>query len=180
MLATLSRLQGLLGGEAALWGDDMLTLQLASASAAIENRCKRNFKKQRYTERISGYAGSKYVNLRNYPVHSVEFPSAWDYEILEDGRIYRAEGWPGGEHNIEVSYIGGYVLPGDATPEEPRTLPEPLEIACLLLTQTMLREPGIRSERVGNINVTYADAPADGRLPAAVESLILPYVGRWV
>lgn len=94
--------------------------------------------------------------------------------------MYREAGWPTGDHNIQVNYIGGYVLPGDATTDEPRTLPEPLELACLLFAQLLLRDPGIRSERVGNINVTYADTDADGRLPSAVESLILPYVGRWV
>lgn len=180
MLTTLSRLKGLLGSVADTWGDDMLTLQIASASASIENRCKRQFKKQQYTEQISGDGRSKYINLRNYPIHSVEFPSDWDYRLLDDGRVYREAGWPTGDHNIQVNYIGGYVLPGDATTDEPRTLPEPLELACLLFAQLLLRDPGIRSERVGNINVTYADTDADGRLPSAVESLILPYVGRWV
>ncbi|WP_339321379.1 phage gp6-like head-tail connector protein [Paenibacillus sp. FSL W8-0194] len=180
MLTTLDRLKGILGPQADVWGDDMLTLQIASASSTIENYCKRHFKKQRYSERVSGHSNSKYLNLRNYPIYSVELPSDWDFEVLDDGRLFRAEGWPQGEHNIQVSYIGGYVLPGDATEEEPRTLPEPLELACLLLAQQGLRDPSIRSERVGDISITYADAGEDGRLPGAVEALISPFVGRWV
>ncbi|UVI28173.1 phage gp6-like head-tail connector protein [Paenibacillus spongiae] len=182
MLTNLERLKRVLPKE--LYDpsqDDRLELDIAAASAAIENYCKRSFKKQLYTERVSGYETSKYINLRNYPVHSItEFSNAWEYEILDDGRIYCANGWPTGEHNIKVSYIGGYVLPGDATNEEPRTLPEPLELACLLYVQMLQRDPGIKSERVGNINVTYIDDDLGGRLPAPVVALISPYVGRWV
>lgn len=179
MLTMLDRLKGLLGAET--WGDEMLTLQIASASAAIENYCRRSFKKQSYTERVNGYATSRYINLRNYPIHRVtQIAIKSEYDIFDDGRLYCAAGWPAGERNIEVSYIGGYVLPGDATADEPRTLPEPLELACLLLIQMMLRDPAVRSERVGNINVTYADFDADGRLPGPVAALVAPYVGRWV
>ncbi|WP_440397189.1 phage gp6-like head-tail connector protein [Paenibacillus sp. SAF-054] len=173
-------MKGLLGLQADVFGDEMLTLQIASASSVIENRCKRQFKKQCYSERVSGDPRSKYINLRNYPVHSVEFPSGWEYEVLEDGRIFRSAGWPSGENNIDVSYIAGYVLPGDATEEDPRTLPEPLELACLLLAQHGLRDPAIKSERVGDISVTYSDSPEEGRLPTAVDALISPYIGRWV
>lgn len=179
MLTTLERLKSLLGSQAESWGDEMLLLQITAASISIENRCKRSFKKQRYTEKISGHA-SKYINLRNYPIHQVEFPSDWEFEILEEGRIYKRDGWPIGSHNIEVSYIGGYVLPSDATVDEPSTLPEPLEIACLLLSQQLLRDPSIRSERVGDISVAYADPFENGSMPQSVESLISAYVGRWV
>lgn len=175
MLTTIERLKSLLPGVP----EDLLKLQAAAASAAIEHYCKRSFRKQSYSERISGYATSKYINLRNYPVHSVtEIPSAWDFELLDEGRLYRSHGWPAGEHNIAVSYIGGYVLPEDATEDEARTLPEPLELACLLYTQMLMREPGVKSERVGNISVSYADDKES--LPFAVVSLITPYVGRWV
>ncbi|QCT02719.1 hypothetical protein E6C60_2004 [Paenibacillus algicola] len=180
MLTTLPRLKGLLGPPVDAMGDEMLMLHIASASSAIEKRCKRRFKKQRYTERISGDRKSKYINLQNYPVHDIELPSDWNYEVLEDGRVYRAEGWPVGDHNITVSYTGGYVLPGDASEEQPRTLPESLELACLLLCQIMIRTPGIRTERVGDLSVTYEDSGFDGCLPRPVESLITGYVGRWV
>lgn len=175
MFTTLERLKDLLPGIP----EEMIKLQAGAASAAIENYCKRSFRKQAYTERISGYSTSKYINLRNYPVHSVsEVPSDWEFEILEEGRLYRSQGWPTGEYNISVSYIGGYVLPEDATADDARTLPEPLELACLLYTQMLIREPGVKSERVGDISVTYGDD--NGNLPSSVIALISPYVGRWV
>ncbi|CAH1190315.1 hypothetical protein PAECIP111893_00271 [Paenibacillus plantiphilus] len=177
MLTTVERLRGIMPEMSEL--DDLLMLQIAAASAAIENYCKRSFRKQSYSERISGHVTSKYINLRNYPVHTiVEIPSVWDYEILDEGRLYRPHGWPTGDHNISISYIGGYVLPKDATEENPRTLPEALELACLLYSQVLLRSPGVKSERVGDISVGYTDDSSS--LPPAVISLISPYVGRWI
>ncbi|BFH10690.1 phage gp6-like head-tail connector protein [Paenibacillus melissococcoides] len=184
MLTTLERLKGLLGPEAETWGDDMLMLHIASVSAAIENYCKRNFKKQLYTERVSGYASSRYINLRNYPVHQItQISAVSDYDILDDGRLYCPAGWPTGDHNIEVSYIGGYVLPSDAMPDEPRTLPEPLEIACLMYAKSLCERQfipvGIQKEQLGEMSVTYAQQQTDKDMPPVVTALITPYVGRW-
>ncbi|WP_242403703.1 phage gp6-like head-tail connector protein [Paenibacillus pini] len=158
--------------------DDVLSLQLSAATIGIEARCKRSFRKQEYTETISGFHNSKYINLRNYPIHSISALNVEDYQIIDEGRVYRSLGWPQGEHNITVSYIGGYVLPCDATEYDPRTLPEPLELACLLYAQLLMRSPGVKSERVGDISVGYSD-DSEG-LPPAVISLISPYVGLWV
>lgn len=174
MLSTLERLKGLLPEVP----DDLLLLQAAAASISIEQYCKRSFRKQEYIERISGFRNSNYINLRNYPVHSITELNVTGYEILDDGRIYRSCGWPAGEHNLTAKYIGGYVLPGEETTESLRTLPEPIELACLLYTQMLLRTPGIKSERVGDISVTYGDDNAN--LPSSVIALISPYVGRWV
>ncbi|WP_289142909.1 phage head-tail connector protein [uncultured Brevibacillus sp.] len=161
--------------------DETLSLLIASASQAIENHCKRSFRKQLYTERMSGHP-SPYLNLRNYPIHHIEEVRAdqilGDYEEIGDGRVYRDRGWPIGEHNISVTYLGGYVLPSEATKEEPRTLPESIELACLLYIQMIGRNPGAKSERVGDISVTYSDDSE--ALPAPVAALLTPYVGRWV
>ncbi|WP_010500652.1 hypothetical protein [Paenibacillus elgii] len=181
MLATLERLKGLLQEE---HGQDELSLHLMAASQAIESFCKRSFRKQQYTERMSGYK-SDYINLRNFPVASVESLTGQtgeitDYEILSEGRLYRRNGWPIGKHNIQVTYTGGYVLPGDATPDNPRTLPESIELACLFLAKTTFSgQLGVAGERFGDYSVTYI--VKDGfELPGAVISLISPYVGRWV
>lgn len=173
MLTTIDKLKESLGIPV----DDhnfngTLLLRIAAASQAIETYCKRSFRKQQYTERVSGYRNSKYINLRNYPVHEIiECPLA-DYMILEEGRLYRSNGWPVGEHNLLIRYIGGYVLPGDATVDAPQTLPESLELACILYAQTMQRQPGVSSERVGDISVSYANEEG---LSSAVEALISPY-----
>ncbi|MHA6481067.1 head-tail connector protein [Paenibacillus sp. strain BS8-2] len=176
MLATLERLKGIMPEMEG--NEDLLTLQIAAASASIEQYCKRSFRKQEYAERISGYASSKYINLRNYPVHEIKGINVEGYELLDEGQLYRRGGWPCGDHNVTVSYIGGYVLPGEETTNDPRTLPKPLELACLLYAQMLLRSPGVKSERVGDISVTYADERTS--LPPVVVALISPYVGRWV
>ncbi|MGG0756261.1 head-tail connector protein [Brevibacillus laterosporus] len=161
--------------------DETLSLLIAAASQAIESHCKRSFRKQLYTERMSGYS-SRYLNLRNYPIHQIEEVRAdqilGDYEEIGEGRLFRAKGWPIGEQNISVTYIGGYILPGEATGEEPYTLPESIELACLLYIQMIGRNPGAKSERVGDISITYNDESQ--ALPAPVAALLTPYVGRWV
>ncbi|MDR4997887.1 phage gp6-like head-tail connector protein [Brevibacillus parabrevis] len=182
MLTTLAKLKRVMQISAEDTSmDENLLLLIASASQSIENHCKRSFRKQRYTERMSGQS-SLYLNLRNYPIHQVEEIRAGQildsYEDIGDGRLYRKQGWPIGEHNISVTYTGGYVLPGDATESEPRTLPESIELACLLYIQMLGRNPGTKSERVGDISVTYSDDSQ--ALPAPVSALLTPYVGRWV
>ncbi|KMZ43980.1 MULTISPECIES: hypothetical protein [Bacillales] len=182
MLTTLTRLKGVMQlppEDTSM--DETLLLLAAAASQAIENHCKRSFRKKVYTETLSGH-DSLYLNLRNYPIHHIEEVRAEtvlaDYKEIGDGRLYRANGWPIGEHNITVTYSGGYVLPSEATEAEPRTLPESIELACLLYMQMIGRNPGVKSERVGDISVTYGDDSQ--ALPAPVAALLTPYVGRWV
>lgn len=180
MLSSLARFKGLLGPEADIFADDELIMLLKAASNAIERHCMRSFKRQEYTEYLNGHQNSPYLNLRNYPVHKVLLVKSEDsviddgYKCFENGRLYRADGWPQGCHNIEVTYVGGYVLPSDETSENPRTLPEDIEIACILYAQILSRNHGVKSERVGDISVTYDDSGND--LPASVQALIHPYV----
>lgn len=183
MLTTVERLKNAMGVQGDALEDELLQIQIAASSQAIENYCKRSFKLQSYTERHSGNSRSSYINLRNYPVESIEEVATTgnpvgDYELLEEGRIYCSSGWPAGEHNIKVTYTAGYVLPVDATMDKPRTLPEVLELACIFHAQWMLRSPGVTAERVGDISVNYS-AEGEG-LPPTVVSLVSPYVGRWV
>ncbi|MNL54722.1 hypothetical protein D3C87_1780750 [compost metagenome] len=91
---------------------------------------------------------------------------------MEEGILYRLDGWPEGDRAIMISYTAGYVLPNDATTDEPATLPETLEFACIMLAKHLLREPGVTSERVGDISVTYAAE----EMPVAVQSLIAPHI----
>jgi hypothetical protein len=183
MLTTVERLKSMAHIAEGAATDDDLRLQIIVASQQIESRCKRSFRKQVYQERVSGDSRSKYLNVRNYPVYDVlllesEAGSIAEYEILDEGRLFRKSGWPSGEHNLSITYEGGYVLPGDDTPDNPRTLPEALEYACILLVQHLQRRPGVKSERVGDISVTYSDEETD--LPAPVLALITPFVGNWV
>ncbi|TCZ76173.1 phage gp6-like head-tail connector protein [Paenibacillus albiflavus] len=180
MLTTLEKVKKVLSVEDDSQ-DGTLTLQILAASQAVENHCKRSFRRQTYIEIHSG--GWNYISLRNYPV--IEITSIKNgnepvngYQILSDGMVYRDK-WPSGAHNLTVTYEAGYVLPSEATTDNPRTLPEAVELACIFLVQHFVNTPvGVKSERVGDISVSYSDY--EGELPAVVISLLNPYVGRWV
>ncbi|MCE5168521.1 phage gp6-like head-tail connector protein [Paenibacillus profundus] len=168
--------------------DDELRLYLMVATQSIEKHCKRTFRKQTYTEQLNGYDDSPYVNLRNYPIHKVisimsRHGEITDYESVGDGRLFRSNGWPNGKHNLTVTYVGGYVLPGEETDTAPRTLPETLEFACILYAQSLhdrqFIPSGVQTERLGEMSVTYAHQQSEKDMPPTVISLINPYVGRW-
>lgn len=118
-----------------------------SASAWIETITGRKFGKQTYIDRYVSY-GTQELVLRQYPIRSVEYvkdikagynidPAGYDFLMFGDiGILYRDEGWlmrgyPGGLANdymllsryLEVKFTAGYVLPKDATPDEPSDLP---------------------------------------------------------
>lgn len=178
MLTTLAKARLLGVDPAGDMPDAELTALLTVASAAIEEKCRRRFKLQQYTGRVNGMRG-QYLYLPNYPVHSIsiyEKPDLpfTDVETLDNGIFFRYCGWPGGERGLSVTYTAGYVLPGDATEDNPSTLPETLEYACVLMAKHLQREPGVTSERVGDISVAYAAAEAD--MPMAVKALIAPHV----
>ncbi|NQX67976.1 phage gp6-like head-tail connector protein [Paenibacillus alba] len=185
MLTSVEKVKNLMSiPEGDFTTDGDFLLQIMAASQAIENYCKRSFRKQAYSERVNAGAGSKYIVLRNYPVISIETATVpngpiTDFDIAEDGLVFRASGWPSEERSVRVDYTAGYVLPGEETTDLPRTLPEVIEFACIMLVQQWIRSPiGVKSERVDNINITYSDDT--GSLPPAVIALINPYVGRWV
>lgn len=168
MLTTLDRLKNTV--KIAFLEDDQLVFLIRAASADILRYLDRPLERQSLTETLNGSSSSKFLNLSLYPVQSVTSVQAWT-EIIQDsvlvkesGRLYRAKGWPAGVLNIVVSYDGGYVLPG----EEGADLPEDIELACILRVQELMRQPGVTSERVGDISVTYEG----GEMSSAVRSLL--------
>lgn len=183
MLTTLSRAKSMFGIPDDDQSRDLeLTLLISAASGAIENYCRRSFGLKQYQEeKYDGIKGNN-LSLQQYPIREISSVAICnslitDYEvIMERGMLFRANGWIAGQRNIAVTYTAGYVLPDDATEENPSTLPEPLELACLLYAQMLQRQPGVTAERVGDLSVTYAN---DGiGLPSPVKSLISPY-RRW-
>lgn len=160
---------------------------LSASSSAIEAYCRRMFGYQAYIGGKYDGANGSYLLLGNYPIHSVSLlqfgnqdPELEDsYEIVaENGMLYRKGGWPCGIRFITVSYTAGYTLPGADPIEGVPKLPESLEMACILLAQTLQRMPGVTAERVGDIAVSYASNEGEG-LPFAVKALINPF-RRWV
>lgn len=183
MLTTIEKAKSMLGIPA---DDDsaegQLTLYLAAATSAIETYCRRSFRLQEYNDRKHDGTSGRYLLLQGYPILQVskvqiDGVDIMDYEIVSDkGMLFRKDGWCAADRQITLTYTAGYVLPGDATADNPQTLPEALELACILFCQTLMRTPGVTSERVGDLAVTYANE-GDG-LPSAVKSLVIPHKRR--
>ncbi|AYB36801.1 phage gp6-like head-tail connector protein [Brevibacillus laterosporus] len=180
MLTTLVKAKKLMGIPAENETRDVEIFAFLSASStAIENYCRRSFGLHEYKSQKYDGGRSKYLLLKNFPVHSVSRVQIHkmeikDYEIIDDkGMLFRTTGWQAKEREISISYIAGYVLPADGTEENPCTLPEPLELACILYCQTLMRTPGVSTERVGDISVSYTNEGEN--IPFAVKSLINPY-----
>jgi hypothetical protein len=183
MLTTIEKAKSLLGIQAEDGSSDgQLSLYLAAATSAIETYCRRSFRLQEYMDRKHDGTRGKYLLLEGYPILQVsevqlDGVDISDYETAsEKGMLFRKDGWCAADRQITLSYTAGYVLPGNASAENPQTLPESLELACILFCQTLMRTPGVTSERVGDLAVTYANE-GDG-LPSAVKSLVDPY-RRW-
>ena len=119
-----------------------------SASAWIETITGRKFGKATYTHRYVA-PGAQELVLTQYPIRAVEYvrdtengvdiaPGSYAFTMTGDvGVLYRDEGWVfrgyvGGLANdyiaprryLEVKFTAGYVLPKDATEDEPSDLPE--------------------------------------------------------
>lgn len=176
MLATLKKAKSFMGVAEDDPSQDLVILSaLKAASAAIERECNRSFEYKPYRQTLDG-SGTQFLRLRNFPIHSVSLLKVQgkEQEIdsftieSENGMLFRRSGWPCGTRVIEVEYLAGYHLPSEQEGAEPFALPENLQLACIMLAQILLRSPGVKSERVGDISVTYDD----GGLPDVVKSLI--------
>ncbi len=162
-LTTLERAKSFLGiAPEDTSSDEALYFSINTVSALIEKYCNRVFKRSLFNESIQGRGGMKLI-LRNYPIESVSFVTINDEEIdlqsirvmSDEGMLYRPSGGfsarvrggtfmhPGPDelyHNIYVEYTAGYVLPKDATDDNPRTLPFDIELACLRMMAVAKRD----------------------------------------
>lgn len=178
MLATLKTAKQFMGVPDDDKSQDPLILAaLKAASAAIEREANRSFEYKQYRQTLDG-SGTQFLRLRNFPIQSVSMlkmkgvEQAADSFVIEseNGMLFRRSGWPCGARIIEVEYMAGYILPSDEAGAEPVTLPENISLACILYAQMLMRTPGVASERVGDISVTYRDDGND--LPMAIKALI--------
>lgn len=148
--------------------DARLTRMIAAASDAIEAYCQRPFGKATVTEKYQP-SGTPLLCLNRTPILSItqvkydgavidadsyEIEDAaagllrkkygvWPAADLAVGGSASQDGVPGtGRKLIEVTYVGGYVLPKDATNETPRTLPYTIEQACLMTVTQLAWKKG--------------------------------------
>ncbi len=129
--------------------DMVIELLINRASAWIERQIGRHLGKHAYLQWYDA-DGQQELVVDEYPIVKVEYvkeegklvdPSCYDYSQHGNvGVIYRDEGWLKAGYRkglaydivapkrvIEVSYTAGYVLPKDATEDDPQTLPADLE-----------------------------------------------------
>lgn len=127
----------------------IVELLINKASSWIERQTGRHLGKRSYHQWYDADGQQELVTVE-YPIISVEYvkeegrlvnPNRYDYSQTGDvGVIYRDEGWLKAGYRkglaydivapkrvIEVSYTAGYILPKDATDDEPQTLPADLE-----------------------------------------------------
>lgn len=129
--------------------DLTIELLINKASSWIEHMTGRHLGKQSYHQWYDA-DGSQELVLIEYPIISIESikeegklvdPRRYDFgQTGHIGVVYRDEGWlragwrcglaydiVAPKRVIEVEYTAGYVLPKDATEENPQTLPADLE-----------------------------------------------------
>lgn len=126
-----------------------LTQLINAASAWLETKLGRKLGRQTYDEPHFG-TGTQRLVLNQYPIISIRHirdnrtgAEITGYDFVEEGEIgvvYREDGWTyyghiGGlsydyvapRRYLTVNYTAGYVLPKDATEDDPCTLPADLE-----------------------------------------------------
>ena len=141
-LTTLPALKAALGMSDEDISSDSLLIQLINrASTSVERALGRKLRRSDYVERLKG-TGSQYLLVEHYPiVHVASIKQAGEeidpglYDIATQGNagvICKDDGWTyygypqgltgdpvTGSRNIEVKYTAGYILPWEATEEEP-------------------------------------------------------------
>ena len=151
-LTTLERLKLALGISADdVADDDFLILLINSASSWLERQLGRKLGRNDYEETYQPSGRQKQL-VKNYPItkiYQIDFgrqvidASLYvfdDVGLGEYGIIWKDDGWPyqgyqaglaydvvAVSRNLTIKYQAGYVLPKDATPDNPSTLPADLE-----------------------------------------------------
>ena len=147
--------------------------------------------KNTYREFYEADGQQELVTLK-YPIVSVDYimengrlvpPELYDYgQTANIGVIYRDDGWLRAgyrrglandiiesKRNIEVRYTAGYVLPKDATDEEPQTLPADLEgLVWDMVSQAYVNmlngSQGLKSFSISDVSWTFDKSTPDAWL----------------
>ena len=167
----------------------LIELLINKASSWVEQKVGRPLGKNTYREFYEADGQQELVTLK-YPIVSVDYimengrlvpPELYDYgQTANIGVIYRDDGWLRAgyrrglandiiesKRNIEVRYTAGYVLPKDATDEEPQTLPADLEgLVWDMVSQAYVNmlngSQGLKSFSISDVSWTF-----DKSTPAA-------------
>ena len=169
----------------------LVELLVNKASSWVEQQVGRSLGKNTYREFYEADGQQELVTLK-YPIVSVDYvkeagrivpPELYDYgQTANIGVIYRDDGWLRAgyrrglandiietKRNIEVCYTAGYVLPKDATDEEPQTLPADLEgLVWDMVSQAYANmqngSQGLKSFSISDVSWTFDKSTPDAWL----------------
>lgn len=169
----------------------LVELLINKASSWVERQVGRPLGKSAYREFYDADGQQELVTLK-YPIISVDYgkeagrlvpPELYDYgQTANIGVIYRDDGWLRAgyrrglandiietKRNIEVCYTAGYVLPKDATDEEPQTLPADLEgLVWDMVSQAYANmqngSQGLKSFSISDVSWTFDKSTPDAWL----------------
>ena len=169
----------------------LVELLVNKASSWVEQQVGRPLGKNTYREFYEADGQQELVTLK-YPIISVDYvkeagrlvpPERYDYgQTANIGVIYRDDGWLRAgyrrglandiietKRNIEVCYTAGYVLPKDATDEEPQTLPADLEgLVWDMVSQAYANmqngSQGLKSFSISDVSWTFDKSTPDAWL----------------
>lgn len=160
--------------------DTVLMLFINGGSSAVEKYTGRRFKQGTYVEKYDGDGESQELYLDGAPIDtvtSVKIASVViapaDYTVYTNYILLNDAEWPAGRKNIEVSYIGGFVLPKDETDVLARTLPFDVELATLKVVAGMFNRKdaeGINRSNSGGMSADFGTVFND-----EVKGLLKPY-----
>ena len=172
------------------------------ASSYIETMTGRKFGRQSYQENHYG-SGSQELCLEQYPIVEIEqivdsvsktkiAPES--YSISEYGHIgvvYRDEGWlyegyiaglandkVAGKRYLQVSYTAGYILPKDATEENPSDLPYDLQFVVWQMVEQQWQIASNGANGLSAFSISDISWTFDKELNSQVQEVIGRYM-RW-
>ena len=195
-LTTLTKARSYLGLGTDTSKDTDIEDLIERASDFLKSQTNRNFAKANYTEKKEGNNTDR-IMLENYPVtaitsctyNDVALTLDTDYELeAAAGILYKEDLWyktgvyagladriAFAKKNITVVYTAGYVLPGAATAQIPRTLPYDIEEACIQLVQFYFKTD------ISNFSTVFGEGGQVFRpsaLPSHVKLIINNYKKR--
>lgn len=149
-LTTLAKLRARLNIQSAYTeADTVLESLIDQASAAIESNCNRLFKSRTYTAEVLNGSGSNILLLPQYPVSniaslvddSITYVVADYYLYANEGKIVlKYAKFSNTPQAIIVTYTAGY-----------STIPDDLEMACLILAGNYFRATPLNRELFGDV-----------------------------
>lgn len=173
--------------------------EINSMSDYLERYCGRKLKSQTYTDEPYSGTGRQLLLLRQWPVTALTAVKVsgtlinppTDYSMSDEdakrGQIFAPNGWSYdgalvglvGEpiapyRPYLITYTAGYILPKDATPDNPQTLPGDLQQACIELISAKLSVVGsenVKSDHLGDASKSYFEDD----LPPAIKAVFDRY-----